>query len=624
YRFGPFTLDTDREELKRSGLDLRLHGQPMQILRLLVDKAGEVVTREEIQTAIWGNETHVGFEQGINTAIRQIRAILGDNAEAPRYIRTVPRRGYVFIAPVERDAPDGARASRPQAPRVPRDADAPFPLAPDPRPRRRGRRSAAAAMVAAAMALILAASSFLAVLVARRHRLPAARTIAVSPFRPIGIKSTGVDERAFEEELRAAIALLPERHVRLITEPDARADILIEGTVQRTPDGVRVIASGIDADSDLQLWSETYERPSEWTDGIAIETAHRVALEVARRYLPAPRREPLLVTRANAKALDAYRRARAERDPDPGASQRFFEQALAAEPRFPEALSGLADICAQRMLGGPADIRKRAATRAADYARRAIELQPCNAEAWSARGIVALQYDFDLAAAEDAFRRAIACDPEYGVAHFNLAATYASRGKFDDALREYAIARQLDPATFAVHPMEARIHLYARQYDAALARYRESLSVTRESPPLLFGQIATYAAQHRWRDAVAAAHLLADRLEIPTRKVPPTEAGFRQVYRHLEPFIREACRNGTFNDYVAAAYYAELGDREQALEWLELSVDNHAPSLSYALVDPRMDSLRADPRFQQLLGRTKLSVPRNLVQVTQLQRPPSK
>jgi len=610
YRFGPFTLDLSREELKRSGLDLRLHGQPMQILQLLIDKAGEIVTREEIQTAIWGDETHVGFEQGINTAIRQIRAILGDNAEAPRYIRTVPRRGYVFIATVERDAE-----------REPIEA-APVPI-PVPR-RRRIRHSAAAVTVAAAMALILAASSFLAVLLARRHRLPVARTIAVSPFRTIGIRNTGVDERMFAEELRAAIGLLPERHVRLITEPDARADILIEGTIQRTPDGVRVIASGIDTASGLQLWSETYERPNEWTDGIAIETAHRVALEIARRYLPVPRREPVLMTRVNPRALDAYRRARAERDPDPDASQRFFEQALAAEPRFPEALSGLADIWTQRMLGGPGPVRKWNATRAADYARRAIALQPCNAEAWSARGLIATQYEYDLAAGEDGFRRAVACDPEYGAAHFNLAATYASRGKFDDALREYAIARQLDPASFAVHPMEARIHLYARQYDAALARYRESLSVTRESPALLFGHIATYVAQHRWREAVAASQLLGERLAIPIPEVPPTEKGFREAYRHLEPFVRQACRNGTFNDYVAAAYYAELGDSEQALEWLERSIDNRAPSVSFALVDPRMDFLRADPRFQQLLGRTKLGAPGNVVQVTQLQRPPSK
>jgi DNA-binding winged helix-turn-helix (wHTH) protein/tetratricopeptide (TPR) repeat protein len=611
-RFGPFELDPDREQLTRSGIELRLHGQPLGILRLLLDKPGEVVTREEIQAAIWGSETHVGFEQGINTAIRTIRSVLGDNAEAPRYVRTVPRRGYVFIAPVERIEPvEEIHVAAP-------------PAAIAPRAKRRARRSAAAAAIAAAMAIFLAASSFLTILVVRRHRHPA-RTIAVTPFRAIGVKSTGIDERAFAEELQVAIGLLPERYVRMITDPDGRADIVIEGTVQRTPEGLRVIASGIDSDSDLQIWSETYERPSEWTDGIAIETAHRVSLAIARRYLPPPKREPDLVTRVKPGARETYRRARAERDQDSATAQRFFEQALAAEPRFAEALSGLADIFAERMLTGLPVPRAAAVKRAGGYADRALALQPCNAEAWSARGLIALQYDYDLVAGEELFRRAVACDPQYVVAHFNLAAALASRGKFDEALREYAIARELDPANFGVHPMEARIYLYARRYDDALARYRESLAVSNATPPLLFGQIAAYIEQGRWREAIAASRILMARGELPQRDVPPTEEGFRLVYRDLEPYIREACRNGTFNDYIGAAYYAELGDRESALAWLQRSIDNHAPSVSYALVDPRLDSLRADPRFHQLLRRTRLGAPReNNLQVTQLQRPLTK
>jgi DNA-binding winged helix-turn-helix (wHTH) protein/tetratricopeptide (TPR) repeat protein len=596
-RFGPFELDPDREDLRRSGLDLRLHGQPLQILLLLLDRAGQVVTREEIQTAVWGDETHVGFEQGINTAIRQIRAVLNDNAEAPRYVRTIPRRGYVFIAPVERIVSPESGGPESAVPVV---AAVVAPAAPPGR-KRRARRSAAAVTIAAVMAIVLA-SSFAAILAAWRHR--GAVTIAVSPFRAIGTKSTGVDARAFAEELEAAIALLPERHVRLIT--DGRADIVIEGTVQRTAEGLRVIASAIDSRSDLQLWSETYERPAEWTDGIAIETAHRVELAIAQRYLPPPKRAPSLVTRVRPRALELYRLAREQQDHDPIAAARSFEQALAAEPRFAEALSGLSDLAGERMLRSRPPERNREARRAADYARRAIELQPKNAEAWSIRGLVALQYDYDLAAAEAAFRRAIDGDTDYAVAHFNLAATLTARGRFDEALTEYSAARQLDPARFGLHPMEARIYLCARRYDDALARYRESRAVSREDTALILGQIAAYAAQHRWRDAITATQSLAELKDLPKDIVPATEDGFLQAYRKFEPFIREGCRNGTFNDYVGAAYYAELGDRERALEWLRISIASHAPSVSYALVDPRLDSLRDDPRFHALLRATKL------------------
>lgn len=599
-RFGPFELDPDREELRRSGLDLRLHGQPLQILLLLLDRAGEVVTREEIQTAIWGDETHVGFEQGINTAVRQIRAVLHDNAEAPRYVRTIPRRGYVFIAPVERIArPESAAAVL--APAVAEGSPAAAP-----RPRRRVRRSAAAVTLAAVMAIVLAASSFAAILTAWRHR--GAVTIAVTPFRAIGTRSTGIDARAFAEELQAAIALLPERHVRLITEPDRRADLVIEGTVQRTPEGLRVIASAIDTRSHLQLWSETYERPAEWTDGIAIETAHRVELAIAQRYLPPPKREPSRVTRVKPRTLALYRRARDLQEHDPAEAARLLEQALAAEPRFAEALSGLADLAGERMLRARPPDRHREARVASDYARRAIELQPENVEAWSIRGLVSLQYDFDLAAAEEAFRRAIDADDEYAVAHFNLAATLAARGRFDEALREYSTARQLDPAGFGLHPMEARIYLCARRYDDALARYRESRAVSRENTALILGQVSAYSAQHRWREAITATQSIADLKDLPKYAVPATEEGFLQAYGKFEPFIREGCRNGTFNDYVGAAYYAELGDRERALEWLRISIASHAPSVSFALVDPRLDSLRDDPRFHALLRATKLGV----------------
>ncbi len=575
-RFGPFELDPDREELKRSGLALRLAGQPFQILRLLVDRAGELVTREEIQAKIWGEETHVGFEQGINTAIRQIRMVLGDHAEAPQYVQTIPRRGYMFIAPVERRA-----LSPPKA-------DGGL----------RARRSTWQAVVTVTL---------LSILVAARHRTPAAHTVAVHPFRTIGAKPMGVDDRVFAEELRAAIAVLPARSVTLIASPGDRADLVIDGTIQRAGNGIRVIVSGIDGRSHAQLWSDTYERPNDWTDGIAIETAHRVAHTIAQRYLPPPRHEPVVVTKARPPAMELYRKGRAERNRDPERARRLFETALVAEPRFAEALSALADIWTVRTLSAAPRLRRDAAWTAKDYASRALQLQPRNAEAWSAMGVIALQYEYDLPAADDALRRATVCDPEYSDAHFNLAVALTARGQFNDALREYAIARQLDPIAFDLHPMEPLLHLHARRYEDSLARYRESLALNRDATGLLLGMLSVHVLQHHWPEAIELSHRIAAQRETPIQTVPPTEAGFQDAYRALEPFILDSHRRGLFNEYTVATYYAELGDKERALAQLQRAITNHAPSVSYILVDPRLDRLRKDPRFPALLQGTKLA-----------------
>lgn len=592
-RFGPFEFDPDREELKRSGLPLRLSGQPFQILRLLLERAGEVVTREEIQAAVWGGETHVGFEQGINTAVRQIRIVLGDHAEEPRYVQTVPRRGYVFIAPVE------------HIERIERAEDV-AEVAVPPEPERRGR-SRVQAVVAAATALVFAVTLF-SILIAARHDTRPARSFAVNPFRTIGPRAGGVDERMFAEELRAAIATLPASSITLLTSPGGRADVVIDGTVQRTENGVRVIVSGIDARSRAQLWSETYERPSDWTEGIAIETAHRVAHCIAQKYLPAPRHEPIVVTNVRPRTLELYRKGRIERNRDLNRAQRFFEAAVAAEPRFAEAWSGLADIWAERALMAAPEARPAATRKTKEYAARALQLQPRNAEAWSAAGMIAQQYEYDLPAADDAFRRATIYDPDYSDAHFNRAVALTARGQFNEALREYAVARQLDPAQFDLHPMLGMLDLQARRYDDSLARYRESLAMNRDAPNLLLGMLWVYAAQRRWPEAIETCRKVAAQKEIRVRAVPPTAEGFHAAYRDLEPVILDAYRRGVFNEYTVAAYYAQLGDKERALERLRGALAGHAPSFSFVLVDPRLDPLRGDPRFDALLHGTKLGI----------------
>ncbi len=578
-RFGPFELDPERMDLRRSGLALRLPPQPLRILLMLATRAGEVVSREEIHRDIWGEAHHVDFEHGISTAIRRIRFALGDNAEAPRYVRTLPRVGYSFIAPVERVARPG-----------PIDEAA----APAPRRTRFPLRWPAALIVAVTLLIPFAAPL---------GGSGGGRTVAVQPFRWIGPARTGLDAGSFAEELRARIGTLPTRRIRLL-DRDSRADVVVEGTVRGHEGYVRVIVSIVDAASQTRVWSETIDRPVDRTEAVPIEVAHRVTQELARRFLPPPRHEPVVTTNVSQQALASYQLGREARLRGQWPrSKTLYETALREEPRFAEAWSGLSEAWVDQALSGPVAGRTQAAIEARKYAARALELQPRNAEAISTYGLLAAQRDYDLAAAEDFFRRATVADPDYVDAHGSLASVLAMLGQVEPSLRELEVARQLDPASFALQLKEPLFHLFARRFDDARARYRDILLVRPNNPPAMWGTLFTSIAQKRWSEAGAAVRMI--RRASPER-APATAAEFLEIYRELAPQVEENRRRGTMEDYVAALYYAQSEDRDRAFALLSSAVDSRLPLVSYMRVDPRLDPLRGDARFRELLFRARL------------------
>jgi DNA-binding winged helix-turn-helix (wHTH) protein/tetratricopeptide (TPR) repeat protein len=586
-RCGPFELDPEAEELRRSGTLVRLARQPFRILLLLIRRAGEVVSREEIHAEVWGNETYVDFEHGINSAIRQIRFALGDNAEQPRYIRTLPRRGYSFIAAVEQVT----HTEAPVAERKPK--------------RRRASRSTVAIGIVAIIVALLAAS----------HRTgqplstSGAHAIKVEPFRCLGPPIAGVDERTFAEELRATIARLPRAQVSLI-EGGGRTDYVINGTVRQTEDGSRVIVSIVDAASQTQIWSETFQRPAKHPDGMAVEVAHRVMRELARRFFPAPHREPVLRTQASPKAIALYNRARLAHSRSQAfdwmRTKALYEAVLHEEPRFAEAWSGLSDVWIGQALQGPIVDCDRAAAQALACARRAVALQPGNAEAHSTLGLLAGQRDYDLATAEDEFRRATAGDPQYVDARVNLAMVLAMRGQSDDSLREFITAQQLDPAGLDLSQFEPLIYLYARRYEDACARYRDILAVNPESVGTRWGLMFTYVAQKNWSEALALAATIRPEA---VKAVPATEEGFLSVYGGFDAYLQDGRRQEKVSDYFLAIYYAQTHDPDRSFQSLNRAIDVHTPAVSYIMVDPRLDNLHGDPRFRAALARINLGRP---------------
>jgi DNA-binding winged helix-turn-helix (wHTH) protein/tetratricopeptide (TPR) repeat protein/TolB-like protein len=600
-RFGPFELDTERAELRRSGLVLRLPHQPSRLLAMLIRRAGEVVTREEIREEIWGSGTHVDFEQGINAAIRQIRYQLGDNAEVPRYVKTIPRRGYMWIAPVETVTPPAGSPGSP----VPRSSSGSEPVAigsPPEEPRNSEEPEELHARKPAVRIAIAVAA--LAVIAAIALRLPLRddrRTIAVAPFRAIGGLPAGIDPRAFTQELRSTVGALARTHVVVIEEPSAGdAEVRIEGTIQRAGDNVRAIVSGIDTRSRRQLWTGTYVRQLGEHQNMAMQTAHHVAHEVVRRFLPPPQREPLLRTKVPPRVLEHYRQARMERhralpDPDGKRAEALFEQALRAEPRFPEALSGLADIWLLRAARFRHPDRAPAIAKTREYAARALALQPENAEALSALGLIALQFEWDVTAAEQAFRDAVRHDPRYVDARFNLSMTLTARGELDEAIETYEEVRELDPIDFDLFHVEGMLYLRARRYEEALSKYRE-MHRFRPSRVAQWGMVWASIKTGDWDLATSVLRSMLGRPPRP-QGAPATREEFLELFRSMEESVLAAREAGTFDEYQVAAYYAELGEPDLAFAALGRAAENRSPLLVYLMIDPRFDAVRNDPRY---------------------------
>lgn len=582
-RFGPFELDPAREELRRAGLVLRMSPQPFHILLLLASRAGEVVTREEIQREIWDDATYVDFEQGINSAIRSIRSILGDRSETARYVRTVPRRGYEFVASVERVARPGISAPPP-----------PTVL---PRPQRRRRMLPLLLVLVAALVSTFAGQH---AAVPRPH--DQAEVIAVRPFRVIG-ETNAIDGRIVEEELRAVMTnTLPPERIAVGTEKNAT--VFIDGTIQVSPAGFRLILSASRAADGTRLWTDTVDRPRDCAPRLPFETAYRITFTLADHLLPPPRRDPKLRTRVPPSALAIYQRARKEHDRNDSArASQLYEEVLRQHPQFSEVLSGLADLEAATALRGPSpEARTKAAQRTMELARKALALQPDNVEAQSILGVFTAQREYDLPAAEEILRRAVAADPEFVDAHFNLAMVLAMRGLFGEAFKELAIARGLDPREYALHPSLPLFYMWAGRYEDADARYREMLAVRPNSPPLRWQRMSNLALQGRWSEASSEARRLMGEKPLPSADV----ATYRDDFLRLEPFMHEWHRNRVINDYAMAMYYAQRRDTAKAMEWLERAKELRIVHISHLLVEPRFEPLRKTPRFEKLIAETKL------------------
>jgi TolB-like protein/DNA-binding winged helix-turn-helix (wHTH) protein len=616
-QFGEFALDLKNGELLRGGSAVKLQPQPFKVLVALAARAGEVVTREELQQQVWEGETFVDFEHGLNFCIKQIRAALGDNAQAPRYIETIPRRGYRFIAPVEKpvDKPDSVAQpefQKPYASTLP--------------------RLLVSSRLVVGVGVVLIATLAVATYFFWWRPSPAPNKkkimLAVLPFENLSAdpEQDYFSDGLTEEMITQLGRLQPERlgviartstiiykaagkDIRRIGS-ELGVDYVLEGSVRREGDRVRITAQLIQVSDQTHLWAETYDRSRAGALTIQSEVAALLARSLALELLPSETSEPARGT-DNPEAHDLYLKGRylwgRGAAGDLEKSVDYFKRAIEKDPGYALAYAGLADC--YRLIG-MSHLRppREVLPKARDAALKALELDGRLAEAHTALGSVRFWLEWDWTEAEREFKRAIEINPSYGLAHHDYAWFLVCMERMDEGLSEIKRAQELDPLSPRANSDVGWVYLRARRYDEAIRQIKRTLELEPDFASAHGCLEQAYLKKDMYIEAAAAARKLmagsgasADELAA-VDSAEPAEA-MKIVTRWRLDRADRASKTRSVSPYLYATRYAALGERDRAFEWLEKAFEDRDTSIVSLKVDPACDNLRSDPRFPSLLRR---------------------
>jgi TolB-like protein/DNA-binding winged helix-turn-helix (wHTH) protein/Flp pilus assembly protein TadD len=631
-RFGVFEVDLRSGELRKGGSKVRLQAQPFQVLALLLERRGDTVTRDEIRNQLWGAGTFVDFDHGLNKAINKIRETLGDSAVSPRFIETVARRGYRFIADVTmaEDVP-AATAGLPADDLVPENQQPQYPALPahpaDPARSSRWPTSTLAGLALTLTALVLVVWGF----ESRGRSSSPIRSLAVLPLENLsGDASQEYFADGMTDELIATLgqittvrvisrtSVMPYKRVRKPLPEIARelnVDAVVEGTVMRSGGQVRITAQLIEALADKHVWSESYQ--GDLRDALTLQ--HRVALAIARQVQVNvnPKEQ---VARKNERAVDpdareAYLKGRYfwnKRTADGlKTAQEYFDLAVAKDPNYAQAYSGLADTYAllgdwQYAVMPP----EAALPRAKAAALKALELDDQLGEAHTSLAFCLDGFDWNFESAEREFRKGVELNPSYATAHHWYAWHLILVGRDREALAEMRQAESLDPLSLIINADLAELLLIAHLPDESIQQSRKTIQMD-SNFSLAHNQLGQAYLQKGLNDEAIVELQQAARSSRGSATATANLArayavsGRREEAVHLLSDLKSRSKPGASNASEIAAIYAALGDRDQGMTWLERGYDERFnPGV---LLRPGLDPLRADRRFQALERRVGLS-----------------
>jgi len=608
-RFAVFELDLESAELRKHGIKIKLQQKPFQILALLLERPGEVVTREELQQRLWPSDVFVDFESGLNNAVKKLRAALGDSAETPRFVETVARHGYRFLV-----TPQSANGTPTASPTLPRPIETAH----------RGSRIWMAAALVALMVLIAAIW-----LVRRSAVHPASvasrvHKIAVLPLENLshdeqqeyfadGMTDAIIDQLARVQGLTviSRTSTMQYKKARKPLPQIARelgVDTVVEGTVLRAGSRVRVSAQLIDAATDRHLLSRTFERDLEDVLQLQQDVARAVAQQITSSLTAKDASRlshPVLVDPAAYQAFMLGRFYWFKRTPDAHwKSIEYFQQALAREPNYALAYMGLADsyFSLQNSEVVP-PLQFKAQERSAIL--KALALDDSLAEAHTSLAHAQEMEDWDFAAAEKEYRRAVELNPNYALAHQWLGNDLAIRGRSVEALEESRKAMALDPLSALYRASYAHRIAYARRFDEAADACHRALELDANHPTanMYLGQIEEYRG--RFPDAIIrfrkAYEATATPLHLANLGHAYARNGNRSEALEVLAQLRTLSKTRYVSPYAFALVYIGLAETEKAFEWLQRALSERSPTLTTLKVDPVFDELRADPRLVSLV-----------------------
>lgn len=606
-----FELNPRSHQLLRSGRPLKLERIPMEMLLLLVERRGQLVSREQIAERIWGKDHYLDTDNSINGAVRKIRHVLGDDSDQPRFIQTVTGRGYCFIAPVrETEAEGTSEASRSES-----------------------RTWLALGVMLSVLVVAAVAAGILWSRGPAPESLEERAMLAVLPFQNLtgdpGLEylSDGLTEEiitqlgAHDPERLGVIArtsVMAYKNGQRTLDQIARelgVQYVLEGSVRRDGNDVRVAAQLIRSKDQTHLWARQYDR--ELTGFLTLQD--EIAQQIADEILPSlgnPRRGAVAQARLSGHAYEAhdlYLKGQyflnKRTTPDIERAIAYFRQATTKDTAHARAYAALAHSYAL-LAGYSARPPQEFVGASREAARKALELDEGLPEAHTAVALIVQNHDWDWRTAEREFRRAIELNPNYVTAHHWYAEHLMWRGRFDEALLESERARQLDPLSLIIATDHGAILLNARQYDRAIEQFRSVLELDPDFPRAHIIQTA-YIEKGMFAEALADFEAMGPKA--PDHWYWSWIAGFygragqtTRARQAIDELLRIRERRGIQPTLIAGAF-AAVGDREEAFAWLERAYAEHDNGLTTLKVAPGWDPLRKDPRFESLLRRVGLA-----------------
>lgn len=628
-QFGVFEVNVPARELRKHGTRVNLRGQPFCILSMLLERPGETITRDEMRQRLWPADTFVDFDHSLNSAIKKLRAALGDSPEKSRYIETIPRVGYRFIAPVLVVPLAGSSGAEALPARLEPEVAAVFRV-----PDKAWRRPVAGGLVLLAM---LAAVTLAWWRIRARHEVNGGTlTMAVLPFANLtGDPGQEYFSDGLTEEMISQLGQIRPEKLRVIARTsvmrykNTRASLaqigaelgvqyVLEGSVRRNSGRVLVTAQLVRVAEQTPVWSREYDRQLRDLLNLQYEVAQEIADEMRvslgggdPRAAPAARKSP--ASPNSYEAYDLYLQGRYfwNKRTKPGFERAadFFQRAITRDPNYARAYAGLADtygLMSTWFVGPPGQLMPKART----AALKALQLDDTLAEAHASLALIAQNYDYDWPTAEKELLRAIQLDPGYATAHQWYAECLSLQGRFDEALAESERARQLDPLSVIIAADHGAILYFSRQYDRAIEQFR---AVQTMQPDFGRARLIAYAYVEKgmFREALAEIEEWRHTDGTPAWEMQAFiygRAGERQKAQSvLEKWAKWHKAHDTPITGIIPMAYIAVGRKDDAIALLEKAYAEHSNALIEIRVGPAFDPLRDDIRFQDLLRRIGLT-----------------